>query len=97
MNPKQRIVLMAGLLLVLCIGVFPPWRFVGSGLNGELVMPIDEAAGHTFLFNGPQSVPKKNVAQRLRPRVDGGLLLAEVTVVLSIIGIVTCGISTLRK
>ena len=97
MTGKQRIVLLAGLCFVLCLGLVPPWRSVGAGMNGELVIPVNESAGHAFLFSGPSQSTEEKGALRLRPQIDGGLLLAEIIIIMAISGLVICGIASARK
>lgn len=45
LNSKQRVVLTSGLLTVLALALYPPWRMGGRG--------VFRAIGHAFLFAPP--------------------------------------------
>ena len=91
MNRKNRIAACVGLILLLVCAMFPPWRVVGWGLNGQLAVPYDVPVGRAFVLTGPsepyEGFDGDDGAGRQWERIDSGRLLAEIVMIISAAGL----------
>lgn len=94
MQQSQRVTLMIGLFLILLGGAFPPWRFVGWGVNGETTVSFDMPAGRALAFRGPEDGATDT--GRRWAKIDGGRLLAEIAMIFAATGLAVCMLSVPR-
>ena len=91
MSRVQQLVLAMGLVAMLLAAAFPPWRYdVGAHTPTNT---YDVSAGHGFVLAPPAAHYLEG--SRVPPdrmRVDAGFLLAELTVIVSITGLVLTGL-----
>lgn len=87
LNRNQRITLFVGLVLALVASLFPPWRFIGWGMNApELAVSFDSPAGRALLWTGPRPRRDTSVGRRWA-KVDAGRLLAEIVIIAGATGL----------
>ena len=97
MNRAQLIAIGSGFTLVLFMAVYPPWH-TDDPQHGQRVLMFDRKVGRGLLWSPPRFHPPR---LRTDPyvRVDGEQLLAEITAIASLTGIVVVGlgIASIRR
>ncbi len=101
MNDKQRRVILCGFVVILLMGIFPPWKmYVANPIyGGESLSPIgkwafEDDAGYAWLFTRPSQIPEvrqHNASDETiirGVRVDTSLLLCQWFLVSAITGII---------
>ena len=92
MNRNQQLGLVVGLVAALAVALFPPWRYVGWGVNGELVVSFDQAAGRALFFLGPPERRQESGSSE-SPKIDGGQLLSELAIIAVLTGLAVCALA----
>jgi hypothetical protein len=98
MNRAQLIAIGSGFTLVLFMAVYPPWHTDDPQHGQTSVWVFDRKVGRGLLWSPPRFHPPRD---RTDPyvRVDGEQLLAEITAIASLTGIVVAGlgIASIRR
>ncbi len=56
MNRKQKIVLLTGIAIIACMGIYPPWVIIIKA-NKLRDTALKRDAGHSFIFRPPRTTP----------------------------------------
>lgn len=85
MNRAQKRMLLVGLVVIVALGVFPPWMEVRTGVVQGATFSLEIATGHHLLFSPPEPGPSGTAA--VTYRVDYGRLAIYWAVVVAITGV----------
>ena len=89
MNKKQKAVILIGVVIILVMGIFPPWIYVyhrAVSMSGKGVDIFSEkSAGYVLVFKPP---PPEKESEPYGIRLDSNRLLAQwAMVILAVIGL----------
>ncbi|MHC4640959.1 MAG: hypothetical protein ACYS32_04890 [Planctomycetota bacterium] len=80
MNRKQKIVLLTGIAIIACMGIYPPW-VIKIPAYGPRDTAAKRDAGHSFIFRPPHTAPYSR-----RANLDVLRLCTQWTIVVFFIG-----------
>jgi hypothetical protein len=83
MNTKQLRTLLVGLVLIVLMGLFPPWIYTYEGVFHS--WRYERRAGYRFILNPPPRAPAPNDAS-MEAHIDGLILAIQCVTVAIIVG-----------